>query len=180
MSSDEYLKSIKARMGLFEKIISYIPGYRGYKEKELRRESDKLIRMAVADRLKDAKHIVKISLASPSIIERLSSKDLWEVQSLLAKLDRLAQRISRAVAGYAGLFDIAKVKEDKLEMIMMCDYRMISIAEKIRSEALSLLSLKVGSENWRKELDKIAKLLDRLDSEIDKRYEILRRMTERI
>jgi len=34
----------KKQMRLGERIVAAIPGFRGYKEKELRRESDKLIR----------------------------------------------------------------------------------------------------------------------------------------
>ena len=41
MSGEDYLKKVKRERGLLEKIMSYIPGYRGYKEKELRRESDR-------------------------------------------------------------------------------------------------------------------------------------------
>ena len=52
--SDAY-ERIKGEQGLVEKIVSYIPGYHGYKEKELRRETDKLVREFSVQKLKEAK-----------------------------------------------------------------------------------------------------------------------------
>ena len=34
----------KSQMRLSERIAAFIPGFRGYKEKEIRRESDRLLR----------------------------------------------------------------------------------------------------------------------------------------
>ncbi len=42
-NNDVYAQS-KSQMRLSERIAAALPGFRGYKEKELRRESDKLIR----------------------------------------------------------------------------------------------------------------------------------------
>jgi hypothetical protein len=42
-NKDVYAQA-KSQMRLSERIAAALPGFRGYKEKELRRESDKLIR----------------------------------------------------------------------------------------------------------------------------------------
>jgi hypothetical protein len=47
--------------------MGYIPGYRGYKEKELRRESDRLVRMEVVNRLKAAKTGFQKKICKPLI-----------------------------------------------------------------------------------------------------------------
>ena len=39
-----YIHKSKSQMRLSERIAAALPGFRGYKEKELRRETDKLIR----------------------------------------------------------------------------------------------------------------------------------------
>ena len=38
------LSNVQGQMRLSERIAAFIPGFRGYKEKEIRRESDRLIR----------------------------------------------------------------------------------------------------------------------------------------
>ena len=39
---------VKASQNKFEKLVSGIPGYKGYKQKEQRREADKLLRLQIA------------------------------------------------------------------------------------------------------------------------------------
>ena len=51
----DVVEKVKEERSLSEKILSYIPGYSGYKEKELRRETDKLVRDQAVMKLKDAK-----------------------------------------------------------------------------------------------------------------------------
>ncbi|RLG92196.1 hypothetical protein DRO34_02850, partial [Candidatus Bathyarchaeota archaeon] len=55
---DVYEK-VKSEMRLSERILAELPGFRGYKEKELRREADKLIRNHLYRRLVEAKNDVK-------------------------------------------------------------------------------------------------------------------------
>ncbi|MEM1673716.1 MAG: hypothetical protein QXN24_03585 [Candidatus Bathyarchaeia archaeon] len=60
------MERIHEERSLLERIVGYIPGYRGYKEKELRRESDRLVRMDVVNRLKAAKDLLKKKVCEPS------------------------------------------------------------------------------------------------------------------
>ena len=41
---NDVYSEVKGQMRLSERIAAFIPGFRGYKEKEIRRESDRLIR----------------------------------------------------------------------------------------------------------------------------------------
>ena len=41
---NDVYSDVKGQMRLSERIAAFIPGFHGYKEKELRRESDRLIR----------------------------------------------------------------------------------------------------------------------------------------
>src|SRR2546428_5023330 len=49
-----YYQSGRSQTGLLEKIELFLPGFRGYKEKELRRESDKLVRNQIYMKLSDS------------------------------------------------------------------------------------------------------------------------------
>ena len=48
------LKKVESEKALLEKISLAIPGFRGYKLKEMRREADKLIRDRIYRRLSDS------------------------------------------------------------------------------------------------------------------------------
>lgn len=174
MSGKDYLEKVRGERGLLERIMSYIPGYMGYKERELRRESDRLIRMEVVNRLKDAKTVFRRSFTNPSIIQKLSGEDAYRYEVLLSRLDRVIQRIDRAVAGYAGMFDAVKVREDKLDKILEYDLSLIEKAESIRMDARKIVMMDVGGREWREAMDGLTSKIEELDSLIDKRSEILR------
>src|SRR5512136_330232 len=100
----------KSQMRLSEKIAAFLPGFRGYKEKELRRESDRLVRNHLTLKLSTAKKDLR------TISQRLADRRYLDVMTdmdrLLAKMDRIVEKINHASYGYTGLFDAVKVKEE--------------------------------------------------------------------
>ena len=49
------IKKIEAEAGLLEKIELAVPGFSGYKNKELRREADRLVRDFLSRQIKQSK-----------------------------------------------------------------------------------------------------------------------------
>jgi len=174
MSEKDYLGKVRAERSLLERIMGYIPGYRGYKEKELRRESDRLVRTEAVNRLKDAKNAIRRKFANPLIVQKLSSEDAWRFDALTARLDRVTQRIDRAVAGYAGMFDAIKVKEDKLDTVIEHDLGLIEKAESLKADVEKSVSLEPGKDEWKAAMDELISKVEELDGLVDKRSEILR------
>ena len=174
MSGEDYLKKVERERGLLEKIMSYIPGYRGYKEKELRRESDRLVRMEAVNKLRAAKDSLKSSLANPVIVQKISGEDSYRLDTLIYRLDRVGQRIDRAVAGYAGIFDAIKVREDKLDEILEHDLKLIQSADKIKKDVEQMVTFEPGTDDWRKALEELIVRVRELDDLVDRRVDILR------
>jgi len=174
MSGKDYLEKVRKERGLLEKIVGYIPGYSGYKEKELRRESDRLVRMETVNRLKAAKKTFRRNFANPVSLQKLSGEDTYRFEALLARLDRVTQRIDRAVAGYAGMFDAVKVKEDKLDTVIQHDLKMIEKAESIKADVENVVKIEVGKDEWKQSMDELISKVEELDIFIDQRSEILR------
>ncbi|MEM3622159.1 MAG: hypothetical protein QXZ02_03185 [Candidatus Bathyarchaeia archaeon] len=174
MSGKDYLGKVQKERGLLEKIMGYIPGYRGYKEKELRRESDRLVRMEVVNRLKAAKTAFRRKFANPLLIQKLSNEDTFRFDTLTSRIDRVTQRIDRAVAGYAGMFDAIKVKEDKLDTVLEYDVSLIEKAEAIKADVEKVNALEPGKDEWRTAMDELISKVEELDGLVDKRSEVLR------
>ena len=174
MSGKDYLEKVRKERSLLEKIMGYIPGYRGYKEKELRRESDRLVRMEVVNRLKAAKTAFRRKFANPLLIQKLSSEDTFRFDTLTSRIDRVTQRIDRAVAGYAGMFDAIKVKEDKLDTVIEHDLSLIEKAEAIKADVEKVIELEPGKDDWRTAMDELISKVEELDGLVDKRSEVLR------
>jgi uncharacterized membrane-anchored protein YjiN (DUF445 family) len=173
MSEKDYLGEVRGERGLLEKIMGYIPGYRGYKEKELRRESDRLVRMDVVNRLKDAKTDFRRRFADPAAVQKLGDGS-YKFDALTYRLDRVTQRIDRAVAGYAGMFDAIKVKEDKLESVIRHDLSLIEKAESIKEDVEKVSSMEPGTDHWKTAMDAVIAKVEALDKLVDERANLFR------
>ena len=173
MSEKDYLGKVRGERGLLEKIMGYVPGYHGYKEKELRRESDRLVRMDVVNRLKDAKTVFRRRFADPEAVQKLGANS-YKFDALTYRLDRVTQRIDRAVAGYAGMFDAIKVKEDKLDSVIQHDLSLIEKAESIKENVEKVASMEPGMDDWKTAMDAVISKVEDLDTLVDERANLLR------
>ncbi|NJD99451.1 hypothetical protein E3E26_06590 [Thermococcus sp. LS1] len=120
---------------IVEKIELLIPGFHGYKKKELLREDDRLIRGKVAEILGQAKREMERALQRCAMV---NCQQLMAIESLRKKLMMLESRILHAEAGYRGYFDRIKFREDELKKLIEYDAQMIGLAEEILNEAKAL------------------------------------------
>ena len=107
----------------FEELMQKIPGYSGYKEKELRREADTLLREHLAGefetqwaRMNDLKSQM---LMGPAMTQ------LDDLARVSRRLQTLIDKIKGASQGYAGFFDAVKVKEEQLDALYEFDNQML-------------------------------------------------------
>jgi len=100
---------------LIETILRHIPGFRGYLEKEYRRESDDLQRDWLADRLQRSKRAID-ELSRP-LADAGQIDLLPQVDRVRGRLDKLIGRIRGAVQGYSGFFDLVRVDEELLDRV---------------------------------------------------------------
>jgi len=177
MNRKNYVEKIRQDMTLMEKILSYIPGYRGYKEKEIRRESDRLIRMESANKLREAKNDIRLKLAELANSKKMEDRDISRIDMLLSRLDRVVERIEKAPAGYAGLFGTVKVREDKLDEVLEHDLMLIEKSVEMRDSAKRFEGLEVREE-WMKTIDEMLEKTKELEELINKRIKILRGLTD--
>ena len=108
----------------FEKMAEHVPGYKGYKEKELRREADKTQRLFVAERL-DAVvgqlDSIKLDLVNRGDLQKLALIDVTG-----RKLRTVTDKIRYADYGFAGLFDTDKVDEPILDQLYQFDNALVT------------------------------------------------------
>ncbi|ABL87192.1 conserved hypothetical protein [Pyrobaculum islandicum DSM 4184] len=157
---------------LLERIASYIPGYAGYKEKEVRRETDALVRRHVASILSAAAAQLTLGPAEArAVAANPEARFLWD--SVKAALDRVTQKIDKAQHGYSGFFDLAKVDESVLEEVYRHDLTLVETAKKVAETVSSLKALRPLSQEWLDALRQILAQLQSLDSAVDERNRIL-------
>lgn len=116
-------QKVTEAMGGLEGMAAKVPGYSGYKEKETRREADKLLREQLARAFDEQRrHLLELQkqLVSSGQITLLDDMDSAAVQ-----LQTLIDRIRTASYGYAGFFDAVKVKEEQLDAMYEFDSALV-------------------------------------------------------
>ena len=120
----------------FERFAEKIPGYRGYKQKELRREADKIERVYLAEHLDSC--LGRIDELKLDLVNSGNLMIVGEVDVTMRRLRKVRDRIQFADYGYAGLFDTTKVGVQKLDELRMFDQSLESEAAGIRELAAAL------------------------------------------
>ena len=168
----------KSQMRLSERIAAALPGFRGYKEKELRRESDKLVRNNLYIKLTKAKDNVKS--ISQKIADKRYMDVLTDIDRLSAKMDRITEKVNHASYGYAGFYDIVKIKEENLDRMITFDNQLL---DEVNALTVSIEELKTQllSNNFANLKDKIQTIADKfelLEDTFDKRGQIILGVTQ--
>ena len=176
-NKDVYAQA-KSQMRLSERIAAALPGFRGYKEKELRRESDKLVRNNLYLKLTKDKDNVKS--ISQKIADKRYMDVLTDIDRLNAKMDRITEKINHASYGYAGFYDIVKVKEENLDRMITFDNQLL---DEVNALTASIEDLKTQllSNNFANLKDKIQTIADKfelLEDTFDKREQIMLGVTQ--
>ena len=128
----DYLETVESSLGGLEKLTRKIPGYGGYKEKEMRREADKLLRIELAGRFDDQRK--RVSELQHQLISQAKIEFLDDLERAAMKLQLLIDRIKTASYGYAGLFDAVKVKEEQLDALYAFDNQMLDFVDEIAAD----------------------------------------------
>ena len=141
--SDQIYGKVSSDMDPFKKILSKIPGFGGYMERQARRDSDKLLRETVADLFEQQWQ--RISALQSELIREGEIEWIDDLEVAAIKLRTFADRIRRATRGYSGLFDAVKINEAELQQIYEYDAQMLDLVDEI-SRAIDNIETSIGSE----------------------------------
>ena len=152
----------------FERAAEHLPGYKGYKEKELRREADKIQRLYVAERLQACYH--KLEDVQLDLTRRGSLDMLAIIDTVLRKTRTVRDRIQFADYGYAGLFDATKVDKAKLDELYQFD---MQLQEQARGIEELTGTLAADSPSLRTDVDLLDERVDALDTYFAQREHLI-------
>ena len=140
---DEFFQKVTSQQDPFKKLVSYIPGFGGYVQRQNRRDADKLLRDTVARRFdeqwKRASQI-QVDMVSSGKIEYVD-----DMEKAALQLRTFIDKISTAPRGYSGLFDAVKINEKELEAIYQYDAAFFDLAEQV-GRALDNVEASLGDE----------------------------------
>ncbi|HOU15877.1 MAG TPA: hypothetical protein PKZ84_22460 [Anaerolineae bacterium] len=165
------LDNIKDEMSGLEQLIAKIPGYKGYKEKELRREADKLLRDHIVGRMRTVK--TQLDGLQQDLIGAGKFDLLDETGSAATQIQTFIDRVRTAAYGYGGLFDAVKVKEDDLDRVYEFDSALLGYADRIEN-AIGNARAGVEGEEARSLILMVRDLAREANTTFDGRQDVLR------
>jgi hypothetical protein len=154
--------------GVIESFLRYIPGFRGYLEKDYRQESDFLARKWMADRLQKCKPPFDeyvVGLVDAGQIDALTNCD-----RLKTRLDGLILRLRGAVRGYSGFFDYVRVDLNLLDEVYEFD---MALMQDVDSLAHSIEQLASKPDSSPAAVQELLGRVSELSQRFDRRGELL-------
>jgi hypothetical protein len=152
------------------KLISKIPGFSGYIEKNTRRAADKLLREQIASVYTELwKRVGNLQqdLASSGGLEHLD-----ELETAATKMQTFIDKVSNAAYGYAGFFDAIKIKEDELAKIYQFDAVLLEMSDEV-SRAIGNVETSIGSDGLPAAIRHLVSLSRDLVSTFESRHDVV-------
>jgi len=118
------------KKNIFDKIGSLIPGYRGYAEREGRRQCDKLLREQVVSMLEQCETAIN-ALIDENIKNRNPEKTKFFEDSR-KRLNTLTAKIKFSPYGASAFFSNSQIKESELEQIYEKDLEILERANSFK------------------------------------------------
>ena len=137
------MEQARGRRNWLEGIVEKIPGFRGYLERETRRDVDKMQRDYLAEQMDGGRHELQWKIRDWSKGGQLDSLEL--ASSLEKLLDRIANRIRHASYGTAGFFDAVKIGEAELEALYNFDLQLMETIQALCGDIGRLPTMDAGS-----------------------------------
>lgn len=165
-------EQISADRGTIESFLGKIPGYKGYKEKEMRREADKLLRDALVRRLEEQwrrlPDVQKMLLSGGQI------QWLDDIEGATIKLQTLIDLIKTASYGYAGFFDAVRVKEDELDQLYQFDLALDANVGEITEAIDALATAAMSKEGIGEAIMAFGQVTKRGNETFNKRVDVIK------
>ncbi len=164
-------EKIQASQTKFEDLVAKIPGYEGYKQKEQRREADKLLRLYVARQYEDQlNHLNRLQY---QLTEQGDLKGMMLLERAVSRLQLLVDRIRTASYGYAGLFDALKVDENVLDQLYEFDQSLLTGVETLSAMLDELTDIVNNAHPVTDAANKLMGELERLHRTFGQRQELI-------
>lgn len=129
-------ESAQGQRNWLERLGEKIPGFRGYQDRELRRDVDRMQREHLSRELGILKASVRTRARDYTDAGQIGVLHLFD--RLDRKLDGLSQSIRFSDYGASGLFDVVKIGEDELAELYEFDLSFLDDVASLKNEIGSL------------------------------------------
>ena len=167
----DFREKVTEALGGLEQLVAKIPGYKGYKEKELRREADKLLREHLARQFEEQRRA--ITNLQKRLIKSGQAGLLDDLEEGVMKLQFLIDRLKTASYGYAGFFDAVKVKEEQLDALYAFDNALLDEVPKVAAGINSVSEALAAKEGVAEAVADLVSTIQGINDTFSKRQDVI-------
>ena len=128
--------------GVLKRLQLLVPGYRGYRQAEDIREADSLLRLQVADKIKNAR--ATLENTRQALVQANQFGTLNDLAPLLADLMRLEGQIRHAEQGYTGISPAVRINPQQLDRLYEYDFGFAQAGDQLAQTIAPLAALATG------------------------------------
>ncbi len=172
---NDTLERVTGEHDFFKNILEKIPGFKGYVEREDRRNADKLLRETIADGFEALWG--RVSALQRDAISNGNLEIVDDLESAAIKLRQFIDRIGSASYGYAGFFDVIKVNTEELNQIYQYDAQMLTLQAEV-SNAIDNVETSSGTDGLPAAIRNLVSLAQKCVDAFDQRKNVIVEMTE--
>lgn len=166
--SDGYDEA-RGQRNFLERLGDKIPGYRGFQDRELRRDVDRLQREHLASELGRLKAVLRESARDFTDAGKIGV--LSHFDRLDRQLDGLSQAIRFSDYGATGLFDPVKIGEAELQRLYEFDLSLVDDLAVLDSQIEAVP--RAGAEDPKPALDQLLQTARALDDKWRQREQVI-------
>jgi hypothetical protein len=164
-------EKVTEALGGLEQLVAKVPGYKGYKEKEMRREADKLLREHLARQFEEQRR--RIPDLQKQLINSGQIGFLDDLESGGMKLQFLIDRLKTASYGYAGFFDAVKVKEKQLDALYEFDNALMDDVPRVADGINKVSEAIVAKEGMAEAIANLVSTIQSMNDTFSKRQDVI-------
>ncbi len=161
---------VTAEGDALKKILSKLPVFSGYFERQNRRAADKLMRETIANRFEE--QWKRISSVQRSLISEGGIQYVDDLEAAAVKLRQFIDRVRTASYGYAGFFDSIKVNEEELAQIYDYDLTLLNLVDEV-GRAIDNLETSLGTEGLPASIRHLVSLAEQCVEAFNRRSEVI-------
>lgn len=128
--------------GIIKRLQLLVPGYRTYREGEDIRAADSLLRLQVADKIKNARATAENT--RQALVQANQFAALTDLAPLVADLWKLEGEIRFAEQGYTGISPAVRINPQQIDRLYEYDFGFAQAGDQLAQTVSSLPSLAMG------------------------------------
>jgi len=167
---NDFLGRVNDEKGFLEKILSKVPGFKGYIDSQNRRDADKLLRETIASHFESLWQ--RISSLQSKIVASGEIEKVNELEAASLKIRQFIDRIRTGAYGYAGFFDAVKINQEELDAIYQYDLQLLTLEDEV-GHAVDEVESAHGTDGFASAIQNINTLSQKCINDFEMRKEVI-------